>query len=334
MQKWDSAMTSSSKMTAPRVVVNPPAAMLGARNAILWGKGKQYHVTDFPGPLSVKTVVRGSAYWKTNEADRLVDEGNYLVLNSGQTYSITIDSHETVETFCLFFRRGIADDVGRVEASDATSLLDNPVVDKPDEAIGGIDSGGAIAAAKAAQPGSRVEFFETLRAHDDLVSPLIRRMYTQLKDKTASDAWLEDQFLEVAAGLFHVHREAGKCAARITAKKSSTRVEIYRRLLRGKDYMDSFSGGQIHLEEVANEACLSPYHFHRLFREVFRETPNQYLQRKRLANARRLLEGGEHSITNVCLEVGFESITSFSGLFRRNFGCSPRQYRSRVRAIR
>jgi AraC family transcriptional regulator len=338
VQKWDSAMSSSPKTPTPRVLVNPPAALLGARNAILWGKGKQYHVADFPGPLSVKTVVRGSAHWKTHEADRLVHESSYLVLNSGQTYSLTIDSHKTVETFCLFFRRGIVEDVGRVEGSDTRSLLDDPVndpgIDEPEETIDDAESGRAIAATKPAQSRSCVEFFETLRTHDGLVSPLIQRIYTRLKDQSASDPWLEDQFLEVAAALSRVHREAGKCAARITAKKYSTRVETYRRLLRGKDYMDSFSGGQLHLEEVAHQACLSPYHFHRLFRQAFRQTPNQYLQRKRLANAQRLLERGEHSVTSVCLEVGFESITSFSGLFRRNFGCSPREYRSRMRAIR
>jgi AraC family transcriptional regulator len=338
VQKWDLAMSSNPKRPAPRVVVNPRASVLGTRNAILWGKGKQYHVADFLGPLSVKTVVRGSAHWSTPEAHRLVNESSYLLLNSGQTYSLTIDSHETVETFCLFFRRGIAEDVGRVESSDSESLLDDPVhhpgIDKPVEAMAGAESGRAIAATRPAQSRSRVEFFETLRTHDDLVSPLIQRMYTRLKDQTASDPWLEDQFLEVAAALSRVQQEAGKCAARITAKKYSTRVETYRRLLRGKDYMDSFSGGQIHLEEVAHEACLSPYHFHRLFREAFRETPNQYLQRKRLANALRLLARGEHSVTTVCLEVGFESITSFSGLFRRTFGCSPREYRSRMRAIR
>jgi len=73
-------------------------------------------------------------------------------------------------------------------------------------------------------------------------------------------AWLEDQFLEVAAGLFHVHREAGQSAPQgLQRKKSSTRGrDLSAFCLRGKDYMDSFSGGQIHLEEVANEACLFP----------------------------------------------------------------------------
>jgi len=330
--KWDSATSGNSKFPAPCVVVNPPAALLGVRNAILWGTGKQYHVADFPGPLSIKSVVRGSALWSTSEADRIVDEGSYLVLNSGQSYSITIDAHETVETFCLFFRRGIAEDVSRVKSSDPTSLLDNLDNAASDAIL--LSNPGANAGSYSSQPGARLEFFETLHTHDSDVSPLIRRIYARLKDKTASDAWLEDQFLGVAAALSRVHAEADKRASRIPAKKHSTRVELYRRLLRGKDYMDSFSGGQVHLDKVAHQACLSPYHFHRLFHQVFRETPNQYLQRKRLATAKRLLERGEQSITNICLEVGFESITSFSGLFRRNFGCSPREYRLRNLALR
>jgi AraC family transcriptional regulator len=95
--------------------------------------------------------------------------------------------------------------------------------------------------------------------------------------------------------------------------------------------MDSFFEARVRLEQVAANACLSPYHFHRLFREVFRETPNHYLQRKRLAYARHMLDRGERSITDICLDVGFESVTSFSALFRRNFGVSPREYRSRNR---
>jgi AraC family transcriptional regulator len=321
-------MNSNPKLPVPCVLVNPPPALLGERNAILWGHGKQYHVADFPGPLSIKTVMRGSAHWGTSEADRLVDESNYLVLNSGQTYSLTIDSREKVETFCLFFRRGFAEDVCHVERSDALSLLDNAVADLTGKSHrSGADN-------HASPPGARVEFFETLHAHDSTVSPLMGRIYAALRDKTASDAWLEDQFVAVAAALSKVHAEAGQRAAHIRAKKHSTRVELYRRLLRGKDYMDSFSGDPVHLAEVATQACLSPYHFHRLFRQVFHETPNQYLQRKRLAKAKLLLERGEQSVTNISLEVGFESITSFSGLFRRNFGCSPREYRSRYLVLR
>jgi AraC family transcriptional regulator len=328
MGKRDLMVRGDPKRSEPRVAINPPAAWLGARNAILWGKGKQYHVANFRGPLSIKSVVRGSARWSTSEAERLVDETCYLVLNSKQSYSITIDSLATVETFCLFVRNGLVEDVSRVTESGPTRLLDNPVPGASHA------SESAARADNSSSLGTSVEFFETLHAHDAVVSPLIQRIYARLKDNTASDLWLEDQFMGVAGALCKLRREADKDAELIPAKKYSSRMELYRRLLRGKDYMDSFSGTPVHLGEVAENACLSPYHFHRLFRVVFRETPNQYLQRKRLANARRLLERGEQSITDVCLEVGFESVTSFSGLFRRNFGCSPREYRLRKSASR
>jgi AraC family transcriptional regulator len=319
-----------AKPSPTQVAINPPAKWLGVRNAILWGKGKQYHVADFPGPLSIKSVVRGSARWRTSEADRLVDESSYLLLNSGQIYSMTIDSHEPVETFCLFFGHGIAEDVCRVSHHGSAWLLDNPV---PEPSVA-TESAVGIATPAAAHSGAPVHFFETLHTQDFPAAPLIRRIYARLKDHAATDPWLEDQFLAIAASLSRLHRRDGRHVELIPAKKPSTRMELYRRLLRGKDYMDSFFGARVHLEEVAAKACLSPFHFHRLFREVFRETPNQYLQRKRLAYAKRMLERGEHSITDVCLEVGFESITSFSGLFRRNFGCSPREYRSRSLAGR
>jgi AraC family transcriptional regulator len=222
-----------------------------------------------------------------------------------------------VETFCLFFRNGFVEDACRVENTDSVLLLDDP------------PSGSAGSNSKAA-----AEFFEALHPPDSIVSPLLESMYRRAASHTASDAWLEDQFLAAAAALSKVHGEARKRASKIPAKKPSTRMELYRRLLRGKDYMDSFFGEPLRLAEVANQACLSPYHFHRLFRELFRVTPNQYLQRRRLANAERLLERGEQSVTDICLEVGFESISSFSALFRRTFGCPPREYRFRKNGTR
>ena len=150
------------KRAKPLVMINPPPAEMGLTNGIVWGRAKQYHVAEFPGPLSVKTVVRGSAMWGTREAERLVDTGSYLVLNAGQHYSLTVDARETVETFCLFFRNGSAEDVHRVEASDPATLLDAPF--------------GAV----GTQNGNReagVQFLETLHRHDTLVSPLVRSMY-------------------------------------------------------------------------------------------------------------------------------------------------------------
>jgi len=294
-----------------RVLINPRGTQLGTVNAILWGRAKQYHVTDFPGPLSIKSVVRGLGIWGTAEAERVVDTGSYLVLNAGQSYSLTIDAREIVETFCLFFRSGFAEDVNRVENGAPGAFLDEPA-----------DLGNSR---------TSLEFFETLHAHDRAVSPLLREMYARVKAKCASDAWLEDRFYEVAQALREVRARTQQQARRVPAKKMSTRTELYRRLLRGKDYMDSFFAGEVQLRDAAVAACVSPYHFHRLFHDVFQETPNQYLQRRRLLQARELLKNSDRDVTEISLDVGFESSTSFSALFRRSFGCSPREYRARLR---
>jgi AraC-like DNA-binding protein len=276
-------------------------------------------VAEFPGPLSIKSVVRGEGVWGTAEAERVVDSGNYLVLNAGRPYSLTIDAREIVETFCLFFRPGFVEDVHRVESCDPVALLDEPfAAEEHEEKSAVVNGNGPL----------RVEFFETLHGHDALVSPLLTGMHQCVRGGTATQEWLEDQFFGVARAMLRVRERAERQAARIPAKKLSTRLELYKRLLRGKDFLDSFHAKELPLNEVARAACVSPYHFHRLFREVFGETPNQYLQRKRLERARELLGSTDRGVTEVSMDVGFESSTSFSTLFRKAFGYSPREYRS------
>jgi AraC family transcriptional regulator len=302
-----------------RVLINPTGLLIGAANAIIWGRARQYHVAEFPGPLSIKSVVRGSGIWETAEAERVVDTGSYLVLNAGRPYSITIDAREIVETFCLFLRPGFVEDVNRVESRDPAALLNDPFAAEQQEEKSAIAKGNGRL---------RVEFFETLHGHDALVSPLLRRIYARVRKGAATQEYLEDQFFAVARAMLRVRRRSEKQAARIPAKKLSTRLELYKRLLRGRDFLDSFHAEDLPLNEVAHAACVSPYHFHRLFREVFGETPNQYLQRKRLQRARELLESSDRGVTEISMHVGLERSTSFSALFRRTFGCSPREYRS------
>jgi AraC-like DNA-binding protein len=104
-------------------------------------------------------------------------------------------------------------------------------------------------------------------------------------------------------------------------------------LLRARRFIDERYGESIRLDEIAREASLSRFHFLRLFRDAFNETPHQYLQKRRIERAKELLAGGHHSVTDVCFEVGFESLGSFSTLFRRTVGQSPIRYRARPMVV-
>jgi AraC-like DNA-binding protein len=92
-------------------------------------------------------------------------------------------------------------------------------------------------------------------------------------------------------------------------------------------------GPELRLREVAREAALSPYHFIRVFKAVFGETPHQVRIAARLDRARQLLSVGEQSVTDVCVEVGFSSLGTFSHLFARRVGSPPSEYRRRIRSM-
>ncbi|HKB91939.1 MAG TPA: helix-turn-helix transcriptional regulator, partial [Opitutaceae bacterium] len=103
-------------------------------------------------------------------------------------------------------------------------------------------------------------------------------------------------------------------------------------LLRGRDYMISLIDQKIGLRDIAQAASLSPYHFHRAFKHTFRETPHEFLSGQRLKRAAHLLANSEMSITEICLECGFESLPSFSSLFRKSFSMNPSAFRRTHRA--
>ena len=106
--------------------------------------------------------------------------------------------------------------------------------------------------------------------------------------------------------------------------------DVYKKIVTAKLYIDDNFTEAIDLERLSREACLSRYHFHRLFTRIYRVTPHQYLTRKRIDQARKCLAGNELSITEICNEVGFESIGSFSTLFKKEIGHAPAHYRVRV----
>jgi AraC-like DNA-binding protein len=94
-------------------------------------------------------------------------------------------------------------------------------------------------------------------------------------------------------------------------------------------YLDSNYTSAITIQEVSQKAALSPYHFIRLFCRVYKKTPHQYLIQRRIERAKELLRSSDLSITEICLEVGFESLGSFSTRFRKDTGLSPSEYREK-----
>jgi AraC-like DNA-binding protein len=102
--------------------------------------------------------------------------------------------------------------------------------------------------------------------------------------------------------------------------------ELFRRLCRSRDRLAADLEQPLRLADAAREACLSPYHYHRLFTRTFGQTPHDFLTRLRIDRAKTLLAGDHLPVTEVCYAVGYESLGSFSSRFRRLVGRSPSEY--------
>jgi AraC-like DNA-binding protein len=102
---------------------------------------------------------------------------------------------------------------------------------------------------------------------------------------------------------------------------------LNRRLLRARDAMDRAYAEPLDVTAVAAVAHLSRAHFIRNFRAVFGETPHHYLQRRRVERSMFLLRETDRSVTDICFEVGFGSVGTFSRTFRDIVGETPSQYR-------
>lgn len=100
------------------------------------------------------------------------------------------------------------------------------------------------------------------------------------------------------------------------------RQYLYRRIVRAKLFIDANFASAIELDDIADEACFSKFHFVRLFREIYGRTPHQYLTDIRVRRAQELLAQGA-TIARACYSVGFKSISSFTGLFNRRVGVTP-----------
>jgi AraC-like DNA-binding protein len=296
-----------------RFELNPSGTELSRCNAVLNGvvRTRRYTVVDYETTLSVKSVTRGCALYRTRQGRFRVEADTFLILNEGQEYSLEIEAGSDTETVCPFFQPGFLGHVAR-------SLDGEPARQLDDLEAAGQDPG----------------FFERLYPKAGCrATARLAELGAGLGSFAASGPWLEDQLYSLAGALLVLRADLRREVESFPGSRPSTREEMYRRLHRARDYIDSCFADKLSVESVARIACLSPYHFHRTFRLAFGHTPMRHLQERRLGAACRLLATTDRPVTEIVLEVGFDSLGTFSWLFRRRFGVSPRQFRS-LRPVR
>jgi AraC family transcriptional regulator len=290
-----------------RFRLNPRSRELPHCSAVLNGRGATYEVNGYRTTLSLKSVVRGAARYQTPQGQYLLTPDSYLILNDGQRYSLEFEGHgrTQTETLCPFFQSGF------LEQAAARADLDNL-----DTAVPALD------------------FCERLYPKTGDVGRALADLHAGLSGPQASTPWLEDRLYALAQSLAALRVQVRGDAESFPGLRPATRMELYRRLHRGRDFLMSCYDRPLTVAAAARVAGVSPFHFQRMFKLAFGQTPMQFLQDTRLTAAHRLLIHTGDGVTAICFAVGFESPGSFSWLFRKRFGVSPRSFRENRRENR
>lgn len=109
------------------------------------------------------------------------------------------------------------------------------------------------------------------------------------------------------------------------AKEHGLPEHHYIQVRQSKAFMEQYLSEKIELDSIAAAAFMSRFHYIRIFQKVYGLTPRQYLKDLRINKAKELIKQGM-PVTQVCFEVGYDSLPTFSSAFKRGTGNSPKAY--------
>ncbi len=242
-----------------------------------------------PG-MGILTMLSGSGHYTVNRQRETLDTRSFLLLNQGSRLSVHLP-YPGVQPLFLFFH---------------TALTAEALATK------------------------NVDWCWLERIH-----PLTERLQQRLqwlaglRDSCSSFAALKADGLirGLLAELFGQATAAASAAQELPVLRQTTRVQLFKQLSLAREWIEANFASPVTLDDMAKIAAQNPQHFLRMFRDCYGTTPHRFLIDTRLQAARRLLLQTEESISAIGQLTGFESLPTFSRVFRQNFGCSPTAYR-------
>jgi AraC family transcriptional regulator len=259
------------------------------------------HWTTF----SMKCAFGGKEQYILGNMKYCVDESSYLILNEDTLYESCIDSESSVESFTLNFTKEFLNDVFHSISNCDERLLDSPLETNT----------------------SSVNFYEKLYPHKSQLLNFLKGLREIIRSNLTDLQQLDEYFHFILEFLFSEHMNTLTQIKMLDEKKYSTKEEIFRRLNLAKDYMHSNYSEKIELNDLGKISNLAPHYLLRKFKKHFGITPHRYLTLRRLERARDLFLYTDKPITEICSDVGFESLSSFGALFKKHYKLPPGKYK-------
>lgn len=149
---------------------------------------------------------------------------------------------------------------------------------------------------------------------DDLLK-LSKKLFAEsmlIRGQVQTEEWLKSRTEEIIGIVSHSH--------------SSRSQNI---ILKAKTYIEKHYAEAISVKDVAEEVCISESYFKSVFKKISGYSYSEYLTNIRIDHAKKLLDTTDKSITEIALDVGYQTPNSFSSLFKRETGKTPTQYKNR-----
>lgn len=280
----------------------------GRENCIVSGSAHRAEYRTFRQMLSIKCVALGTEDYFVDRRRIRVTDGTWLVLNEGREYGSLLEGPREAYMFSLFFRPGLAREVAGGLGQTLSQALDAGPETATDD----------------------VEFSESLRHHDDTVSPVLRFIQREVAHGMRDEEWLEEQCQFLLTRLLRAQRRR-PTGHDVTALRPERRAELLRRLDLADDFMHARLPESISLADIAAAAHLSRFHFLRVFQSVYGVTPVAYLRDLRVRRARALFESTRQGVAEIAASVGMSRVALWRALRNRG-NTSPRRETGRPAA--
>jgi AraC-like DNA-binding protein len=171
------------------------------------------------------------------------------------------------------------------------------------------------------------EFYEKLYLYDGSIRTTIEKLRAASKNFMTNMAMIEELFHLLFMEIVTKQKEIYSEILKVPAIRNTTKQELYKRLTKAKDLIDSCYSSEMTLSDIAKVSFLNDAYLLRQFKKLYNTTPRQYQILKRMTAAKKAIESEDMSITEICRHVGYSDLVSFSKLFKRLYNCSPENYR-------
>jgi AraC family transcriptional regulator len=282
------------------------ACNYGAGNRIGFSRFTQYDKRNCQSStLAIKYVVDGLEQYKIGHTNYDVKTDKFLLINPQQAHDVYLEARKDVTGVCINIDLSIVNDVLHNLRLMPSQLLNEP-----------------------APPFSEdiVVYNQIYSTRDSSFGYLLQQLGKSFVNGQELN-FNQGLYYQLAAELLNQQSLVKNTINRIRAEKLSTKNELYKRIEKGREMIEDNIFLPINITEVASVAAMSPFHFSRTFKAVYKMAPHQYIIKKRLEEAGRQLKVNHFSVAEIAVKTGFADIYSFSKSFKKAYHLSPRAYR-------